>query len=155
MALGNFELDIQKFVDKAKGNTTLVVRKIALDLFKRVIQKSPVDTGRFKSNWQVSINSIPAGTIGLAEDISHTRGGRERKRGAEARGTFAGNFALAKATTTALQFKTGEVIYLVNNLEYARALEYGHSKQAPAGMVRLTLAEFPQVVAKAANEVPK
>jgi hypothetical protein len=47
MSLGNFELDIQRFVDKANGNINLVVRKVALDLFTRVIMKSPVDTGRF------------------------------------------------------------------------------------------------------------
>lgn len=135
MALGNFELDIQKFVDKAKGNIDLVIRKIALDLFRRVIMKSPVDTGRFKGNWQVAIGSIPAGVLAI-DDKS-------------------GSATISKMTAAVLGLKAGQVIYLVNNLEYARPLEYGHSKQAPAGVVRTTLQEFPQVVAKAANEVPK
>lgn len=135
MALGNFELDIQKFVDKAKGNIDLVIRKIALDLFKRVIMKSPVDTGRFKGNWQVAIGSIPAGVLEI-DDKS-------------------GSATISKMTAAVLGLKAGQVIYLVNNLEYARPLEYGHSKQAPAGVVRITVQEFPQVVAKAANEVPK
>lgn len=135
MALGNFELDIQKFVNKAKGNITLVIRKIALDLFRRVIMKSPVDTGRFKGNWQVAIGSIPAGVLAI-DDKS-------------------GTATISKMTAAVLGLKAGQVIYLVNNLEYARPLEYGHSKQAPAGVVRTTLQEFPQVVSKAANEVPK
>lgn len=135
MALGNFELDIQKFVDKAKGNIDLVIRKIALDLFRRVIMKSPVLSGRFKGNWQVAIGSIPAGVLAI-DDKS-------------------GTATISKMTAAVLGLKAGQVIYLVNNLAYARKLEYGHSKQAPAGVVRITLQEFPQVVSKAANEVPK
>ncbi len=135
MALGSFELDIQRFVDKAKGNTTLVVRKIALDVFKRVIMKTPVDLGRAKGSWQCAIGSIPAGTVELND-----------KTGAA---------TISKMTAVAMGLKAGEIIYLISNLEYIRPLEFGHSKQAPGGMVRTTLQEFPQVVAKAANEVPK
>ena len=35
----------------------------------------------------------------------------------------------------------GESIWISNNLPYITALEDGHSKQAPAGMVALSLAE--------------
>lgn len=135
MALGNFELDIQRFVDRAKGNIDLVVRKIALDLFRRVIMKSPVDTGRFKGNWQVAIGSIPAGVLAIDDKT--------------------GSATISKMTAAVLGLKAGQIIYLVNNLEYARPLEYGHSKQAPVGVVRITVQEYPQVVSKAANEVPK
>lgn len=135
MALGSFELQIQRFVDKAKGNTTLVVRKVSLDLFRRVIMKSPVDRGRFKGNWQVAIGAIPAGILEI-DDKS-------------------GTATIAKATAVTLNMKAGEVIYLVNHLPYGPRLEYGWSKQAPGGMVRLTVEEYGAVVAKAANEVPK
>lgn len=135
MSLGSFELDIQRFVDRAKGNIDLVVRKVALDMFKRVILKSPVDTGRFRGNWQVAIGSIPAGTLEINDK--------------------AGTATIAKVTAATLQLKAGQVITLVNNLAYARALEYGHSKQAPNGMVRLTVTEFGAVVNKAAADLPK
>jgi hypothetical protein len=39
-------------------------------------------------------------------------------------------------------WRWGEIIYLTNSLPYARRLEYGWSKQAPAGMVRITVANF-------------
>jgi hypothetical protein len=135
MALGDFELQIQRFVDKAKGNVDIVVRKVALDLFKRVVIKSPVDTGRFKSNWQVAIGSIPAGTLATTD-----------KSGGE---------TLAKIQAATLAFRAGQVIYLVNNLAYARRLEYGWSKQAPSGMVRLAVQSYGAVVRQAASEVPK
>jgi hypothetical protein len=130
-----FTAQIGAFVEKAKGNMDLVVRKIALDMFSRVIQKSPVDTGRFKGNWQVAIGSIPAGTLKLDDKT--------------------GTATMAKVTAATLQLEAGQVIYLVNNLPYAQALEYGHSKQAPSGMVRLTIAEFNAAVERAAQSVPK
>ncbi len=136
---GSFEIDIAKFVAKANGNVNLVIRKISLDIFSRVILKSPVDTGRFRGNWQVGIGSMPSGTLSVNDKD--------------------GSMAMGKVTAALLgqggQFsaRAGDVIYLVNNLAYAQALEYGHSKQAPNGMVRLTLTEFPQVVNKAAGEV--
>jgi len=132
---GAFDLDIARFVAKANGNIDLVVRKIALDLFKRVIMKSPVDTGRFKGNWQVAIGAIPAGTLEVNDKD--------------------GSATIAKVTAETLGLKAGEVIYLVNNLEYARSLEFGHSKQAPAGMVRISVLEYGAVVTKAVSEVPK
>lgn len=140
---GSFELDIQRFVDKAKGNADLVVRKIALDMFKRVIIKSPVDTGRFKSNWQVAINTIPGGTLGSS--------GKDKAGNA----TYDADGSLARVSAIALTSKAGDVIWLVNNVSYANRLEYGWSEQAPKGMVRLSIQEFNSVVAKAANEVPK
>lgn len=130
-----FELQIAKFVAKANGNIDLVVRKIALDVFTRVIVKSPVLTGRFKGNWQVAIESIPEGTLALDDKE--------------------GTATIAKVTAEVLGLKGGQIIYLVNNLEYARPLEWGHSKQAPGGMVRVTIEEFNAVVNQAASEVPK
>jgi hypothetical protein len=130
-----FSAQIAEFVAKAKGNADLVVRKVALEMFSRVIQKSPVDTGRFKGNWQVAIGSLPAGTLEINDK--------------------GGTATIARVTATALGVKAGDVIYLVNNLEYALPLEYGHSKQAPSGMVRLTILEFNGIVSQAAASVPK
>ena len=53
----------------------------------------------------------------------------------------AGRFTRVVATA-----KLGDSIFLTNNLPYIEALEYGSSKQAPAGMVRVTASEFKQVV---------
>lgn len=134
MSIGSFELNIQQFVDKAKGNIDLVLRKISLDMFSRVIMKSPVDTGRFRANWQVTINSILSGTISAVDK--------------------SGGATLSRVSATTLGMKAGDTITLVNNLSYARGLEYGRSKQAPNGMVRITLQEFGAVVTAAAGSVP-
>ena len=54
-----FSADIQKFVDKAKGNIDIIVRKVSLDLFRKVIIKSPVDTGRF-SELTIPVVTVPS-----------------------------------------------------------------------------------------------
>lgn len=135
MTLGNFELDIRRFVAKANGNTDLVIRKVALDLFKRVIMKTPVDSGRAKGSWTVAIGSIPADTIELEDK--------------------GGTATIARAAATVLGLKAGDIIYCVSSLAYIRRLEFGYSKQAPAGMVRISAAEYPGVVRQAAASVPK
>jgi hypothetical protein len=130
-----FEAQIAAFVAKAKGNADLVVRKVGLDMFSRVIQKSPVDEGRFKSSWVVSVNSIPVDDPGTIDK------------------TGAPSFQRVSAAVVGL--KAGNVITMVSNLAYSRRLEYGWSQQAPAGMVRITISEFAGIVKSAAASVAK
>ncbi|MCK5132697.1 MAG: HK97 gp10 family phage protein [Candidatus Sabulitectum sp.] len=44
------------------------------------------------------------------------------------------------------RLKLGDTFFLTNKLPYIRRLEYGWSQQAPAGMVRITVAEFQGIV---------
>lgn len=81
--------------------------------------------GRFRSNWQLTTGVPAAGEI---EEI-------------EAAGETLDRIIVAAGDLTA-----GEVAYIVNNLPYAIPLEYGHSSQAPAGMVRVTVADFQRIV---------
>ena len=131
---GSFSLDLSRIVAKAKGNIDLVVQKTTMDMFGRVIMRSPVDTGRFRGNWQASV-----GSYGSEFDLNTT--------------DKTGSDAVEKASNVALSTPAGNVTFLVNNLPYAQRLEYGHSKQAPGGMVRLTAVELQQDFEKAARSV--
>ena len=135
MALGNFELDIQRFVDKANGRIDLVVRKVALDLFKRVIMKTAVDTGRARGSWQCAIGSIPSAQVNHLD-----------KSGSE---------TIARMTAAVAPVKAGDVVYLTSSLVYIRPLEYGWSAQSPSGMVRISATEYGAVVSRAVSELPK
>lgn len=130
-----FSAQIAAFVEKANGNMDIVVRKVALEMFSRVVIKTPVDTGRARGSWQVAIGSVPSGMVNHLD-----------KTGSGTIGRINSGVAPAKA---------GDVIYLVANLPYINALEYGHSKQAPNGMVRLTILEWDRVVSNAAASVNK
>ena len=85
--------------------------------------------GRFRGNWMFSIGS-PDNTTSDEVDPS-------------------GRNASARITNGALEFKAGETAYITNSLPYAIPLEYGHSTQAPGGMVRITVARFQQIVLEA------
>ena len=114
----SFALDLSKACEKAKGHTEIMARKVMLDLFSRVIVKSPVDTGRFRANWNVGYSSPDKTT------------------------TSATDSALGKVQTEIATAKLEGSIFLTNSLPYSIRLENGWSGQAPAGMVRLSLVEI-------------
>lgn len=118
--------NLHQWTDKTIAKVETAHRKIALDAFTRVILRSPVDTGRFRGNWQVAIGSVPTGTLELDDKD--------------------GTVVIGKVQAEALNLRAGDSIYLVNNLPYAIPLEYGHSSQSPQGMVRLTVQEFTPLV---------
>ncbi len=122
MAKSTFSAVIGKWVKDKKVQQDQAIRKLALDMFTRIVMRSPVDTGRFRGNWQVSIGGPPSGVLSV-EDKS-------------------GAVTTTKIASAVSNFQPGQVIWLGNNLPYARRLEYGWSQQAPAGMVRVTVKEF-------------
>lgn len=85
--------------------------------------------GQFRGNWQFSIGAPADGVLDQVDP--------------------GGNVTLAKLKLQVEQLTIGQTAYIVNNLPYAVPLEYGHSKQAPGGMVRITLARFQQIVDEA------
>lgn len=121
-----FALDVRAWCDRQKANLDIVVRKITLEAFRRVVMRSPVDTGRFRGNWQPTVGTIATSSL-ITEDKS-------------------GAATVANIAAFVESVKRGDVIYLTNNLAYARRLEYGWSSQAPEGMVGRTAAEFQQVI---------
>lgn len=128
--MGKFSVPIQALADKAKADLETVARKATLMVFSSVALKSPVDTGRFRANWNVSHGAPTFDTTTSTE--------QERA-----------NLEVQKALTLPI----GGVMWMSNGLPYARRLEHGWSKkQAPFGMVKLTVQEFSDYANKAAAE---
>lgn len=134
---GTFSLQLQRFIEKAGDNVDQVVRKSALQVAQSVILKSPVDTGRFRANWNVAFGRVDS----LTTPSTDKSGAKTTDR--------------IRIQLNGWNVESGD-IFLTNSLPYAIPLEYGHSQaQAPQGMVRITVAEWNGYVAQAANEVPK
>ncbi|AVU50539.1 hypothetical protein APR64_00050 [Enterobacter hormaechei] len=91
--------------------------------------------GRFKNNWYVGFDSQPT----QSNDTPDASGQGSNSRG----------MAVLEV------FRVGQVssIYFTNNMPYARALEEGHSGQAPGGMVRVTALDAAQYFREAMSEV--
>ena len=103
-------------------------RRAAIEIFQEVVNGSPFDTGRFRGNWQITINRP-----------SRKKLDRLDPTGAQANADIAETLVNEPAV-----FDT--VFWLVNNLPYAERLEMGWSEQAPQGMVRLAVAKFQDIV---------
>lgn len=119
-----FELALERHKRLVPVKFSLFVRKVALTALRSVVFKSPVDTGRFRGNWMVSVGSSSVEVL----DVTDTTGGATISRG------------LAELAT--LKVNPYQHVYLTNNLPYAIRLEYGWSGQAPRGMLRVTVAEI-------------
>lgn len=119
-----FSVDLAKFGQKAVDNAEKIVRKIGLDMHSRIVQRMPKDTGRATANQQISLNSLPSGSIFEFDKD--------------------GNATISKGWAVLASFKLGDTIFLYNNVEYIVPLEFGSSKQAPQGMFRITLEEVVQ-----------
>jgi len=85
-----------------------------------IVQRTPVDTGRLRANWQTTLNAPASSTL---ESFDQGR-------------------ALTDAASVLAGYAAGNAVYFVNNLPYAQKIENGYSGQAPSGMVAITLQEF-------------
>lgn len=118
----SFAVDLSRAIEKAKGQQELAYKKIAIELFGEVIRKSPVDTGRFRGNWQCGVNVMPTTTTETTDKD--------------------GGATVSAMTQAVLSARGLPTFWLANNLPYANKLEFGYSRQAPTGMVRVSLAEI-------------
>ncbi|MBA9063895.1 hypothetical protein GGQ91_003296 [Methylobacterium fujisawaense] len=125
----DFALNIAAWCEKSADRADLVLRKVALDIGARVVLRSPVDTGRFRANWQYGVGRPNTATL-VAADKS-------------------GQSSIARIAAGVATARLGDVIYISNALPYALRLETGWSKQAPAGMVGLTVTEFQSAIDRA------
>ena len=127
----SFAVQVEDWERRSKQELRTIMRKVALELFTRVIMRTPVDTGRLRGNWQIEIGT-PSGDVLDRFDP----GGQQ---------------AVSDAASVVQSWRGDTAIFLFNNLPYAMRVENGWSNQAPQGMVRVTLMEHPQIVEEAAQ----
>ena len=132
-------LSIKDFNAQANVDFDLVRRKVILDIAGRVIKKTPVDEGGARGGWQSTL---------------HAKATNDVQRKAQD--------AINEAVATVGGLDAETVMFLTNLMPYIEKLEFGgypkkpkkgkgkttggFSTQAPAGMLRITLAEFEGIV---------
>jgi hypothetical protein len=140
-----FTVQLEQFADKTKGRADAVVGDVVVQISQAVDRRSPVGDatywthpapkgyvgGRFRGNWQLGVGVIPSGETGAIDPS-----------GAETQGRIIASIPNDAA---------GRVYYLFNNVPYAQRIEEGWSRQAPTGVVGLTVIEFPRMVDQAAK----
>lgn len=146
---GKFSLDLSKFVQKAKGNARAVVRKVVLDAGTSIVMKTPVGD---PANWATP---APEGYVG-----GRARGSWQYAQGGPSTvepGTVdkSGQVAIQRIAAGVSSGDAAEQHFITSTVPYIRRLEYeAWSKQAPEGMVRLTVEEYGRFVDNAVKELP-
>ena len=134
--MGDFSLAFKNINDKTDKQLNRIIKKTVFDVEKEIISNSAVDTGRYKANWQVTLNTPVTSTID-AEDKT-------------------GNTTIAKNKAVIFNNPIPLVYWITNNLDYAMKAEYGlwttkpstaktiggYSRTSPNGAVRITLQRF-------------
>lgn len=189
MAQGQFSLKVADFVAKTKAKADLIARKSILDLYIRIVLKSPVGNPELWKTNSIAVqynNEVANYNAELRNNPENLTRNKRLKRGKKLKdgmdvkaapgyvgGMFRGNWILqiASAPTTKIDrvdpsgsaaiaaanaalatFSAGPTVYISNLLPYGMRLEYeAWSKQAPAGMVRVSIAEWQGIVNENAN----
>lgn len=144
-----FALDLQRFAEKTGEKADDAVGAIVTNIAARIDMRSPVGDasywiskpppgyvgGRFRANWQLGVDTVPSGEVAAPDPSGEATQGR----------------IVAQVPDDA----AGKTYWLVNNLPYAQRIEDGWSRQAPTGLVGLTVVEFQQIVREAVEALPQ
>lgn len=131
----SFASDLRRFANLTSQKMEAVVKSSLVRIGTSIVVKSPVDTGRFRSNWLAAYGTADT-TVNMSVDPS-------------------GQAALnrLKMSVNGLNFR--EYFYFTNSLPYAKGLEYGDSAQAPGGMVRVSVAAWESILADEIRKIAR
>lgn len=152
-----FAAQINAWIEKTKDDADKIVRYALMTLDGRLVQRSPVGDasywknpapkgytgGAFRGAWQMA-EYAPTGD---GSGFDRTHGGINGLIDKDGSATLAAHASIVAAA------KAGKVYYLYNPLPYAKRIEEGWSRQAPIGLVALTVVEWNNIVENAVNGV--
>jgi len=121
----DFASALLALADYAEASVETVIRKACIDLYKMIVERTPIDTGRAKASWSLGIDH--------GEDKADDEDG------------YSFNEISSIIQDNVSEFKFGihdDQVVIYNNMEYIEQLENGTSQQAPSGMVSISLADF-------------
>jgi len=135
----SFSLDMSRAINNIRGHVNETVRGTLFGVSRRVILGTPVADpllwqkpdpsyigGTLRGAWNASIGS-PDATINNAIDTT-------------------GQSTINDMSLVVNRVEIGQTFYLTNPQPYAMPVEYGWSSQAPAGMLRVAVAETQAVL---------
>lgn len=144
--LFNFDRDLDRFARALQIELVTLMKKIGFDLLARIVSRTPVDTGRARASWVITIGDPSETVAPPGEHKSYQTG--------DAPSPPAGVAAVDAAGGVLANVGPYDDIWISNNLPYIERLEHGHSGQAPEGMVALAIQETETELDVAIREVP-
>lgn len=125
-----FNKEIRDFSRSIPQKALVLQKQIVLEALRRLIEKTPVDTGRARGNWQVTIGRPAGGSLDQTD--------------ADGQETITAGLAVLAG------LKDEQIVWTSNNVDYIEDLEHGHSRQAPHGMLAVTVQELRALFREAA-----
>lgn len=119
------EIQLKEVMPLVERGLSKLVRAVAIDTLRGVVERTPVTTGRARANWRVGINTVDA-------DVEEPP---------------AGGWSEAEATQLAME-EAGKLpknlpalveVNITNNVDYMDGMENGSATQMPTGMAKLTV----------------
>lgn len=132
----NFAASVDDWVRQTEQRMTAVFRESTQRVASLASNGVPVDTGFARASVRASTESMPPIDPGAKGD----EGG-------------AYPFDLGNVTLVIAGAELGQTIYIGWTAAYMLPLEFGHSKQAPAGFVRLAAAQWQVTVDQVTAEL--
>jgi len=123
MTARRFIRGMRRYQTVSRKQATRIFQDAAFSIGEDIVSHSPVDTGRFKGNWNASV-----GVPDTSADYNHF--------------DPAGYSVIARLGAIAARLKLGQVFWFANTIDYSGLLERGHSRQAPTGVVRPAIARL-------------
>jgi hypothetical protein len=130
-----FKGDLAAFAESMHVGLGLAVKKIVLDLHSEVTALTPVDTGRLRAAWMIGVGEASEET---PDDVPQAI--LDKRAEQKAKGTDPGPIFGPPDPPDVSDIDGTQPVFLSNNLEYAEAIEDGHSQQAPNGMLKVAIA---------------
>lgn len=108
---------VEQITAITRSNVALVMRMATVEFYRQVIISTPVDTGRARNGWNITVGSPssivpPEGSYGMPSVEEH-------------------------GLSTIISVMPEQVIYITNRVPYIEDLNKGSSQQAPARFAEL------------------
>lgn len=125
--LDSFNRGVKNFSSRLLPEQQVIFQKrVVFEVLRRVILRTPVDSGRARGGWQVTIGSAPESSP-LSFDTD-------------------GNSAIENGVSALGELGPFQVVFVSNNVVYIQFLDEGSSSQAPKGIVSVALAQVRDIL---------
>lgn len=132
MSFDDFAKRIDRIAVRVEENVERAMKDCAGAVLRSVVENTPVDTGMARSNWSPELDRAFEGLF-----PARVPG----EKGSTAEENAAATIEAGTPTIEAFDIAANREIHITNNAPHIQPLNDGHSKQAPAGFVRIAVME--------------
>ncbi len=121
--LAQFNAALTASETKIKGDFKKFHQQVIAELFRRIVMRTPVDTGRARGNWQIELGGPAQGTLEVIDK--------------------SGDGTILKEIAKLSDIPPFSLVHISNNLSYISYLEHDkRSPQHPEGFLEISITEM-------------